>query len=309
MSSRAARLARASCHSIAVNVAASAEVAAQHQRGRAAVRNSLGAGRLREIRRGDRAHAPAHCSCRLRETPSATPRPARRRRCRSSSGRARPRPRHAGAMATERISASPAAMPRQDEADQGSADHGAVGDDVALDQQPVNFILAPAALERRAMHGGDRRGIRRPRLDERRRGAAEQAGDETHHRRGSWAAFCGCASGARRYCGFGGACASGSDGADLRDPGNVGRVARIDDHRRRRALSGKRVGDSLRGDADDARRGARMPRAPLRSTARAAARSACGRPARRSADRRAHAAHRWRRPPALSVVGARYGAA
>ena len=60
------------------------------------------------------------------------------------------------------------------------------------------------------MHGGDRGGVARPRFGEGGRAAAKQASEKAHHRRGSEAAFCGCASGARRYCGFGGACASGT---------------------------------------------------------------------------------------------------
>src|SRR5580700_6310343 len=43
---------------------------------------------------------------------------------------------------------------RQDEADHGRAAHGAMGDDGFFDQQPVDFVLAPAALERRCVQGG-----------------------------------------------------------------------------------------------------------------------------------------------------------
>src|SRR5208337_1472505 len=57
---------------------------------------------------------------------------------------------------------------------------------------------------------GDRGGIAFARLGQIWLGPADQTRNEAHHRRGNCAAFCGCASGARRYCGFSGACSSGT---------------------------------------------------------------------------------------------------
>src|SRR6202043_2520582 len=91
------------------------------------------------------------------------------------------------------------------------ADGRAIADDIAIDQQPMKLLLAPAALERRRVQLRDGGSVTLPRFREGGLGPAEEPRDEIHHRRGSCAAFCGCASGARRYCGLGGDCDSGSN--------------------------------------------------------------------------------------------------
>src|ERR1700686_1040469 len=53
---------------------------------------------------------------------------------------------------------------RQNETGHGCAAHGAMGDDGFFDQQPVNFVLTPAALERGFVQSRDRGGIVRPRF-------------------------------------------------------------------------------------------------------------------------------------------------
>src|ERR1700730_12784899 len=45
---------------------------------------------------------------------------------------------------------------RQNETDHGFAAHRAMRDDGFFDQQPVDFVLAPTALERSCVQGGDR---------------------------------------------------------------------------------------------------------------------------------------------------------
>src|SRR5262249_19762768 len=90
------------------------------------------------------------------------------------------------------------------------ADHRAMGNDGAVDEKLVKLVLAPAALKRSRMQRGDGGGIAVPGLRNFRLGPTQEARNEVHHRRGSCGAFCGCASGARRYCGFGGDLPSGT---------------------------------------------------------------------------------------------------
>ena len=73
-------------------------------------------GRPRGIRRDRKAGSRGHYARRLPGIPCARPSPASRRRCKVSRSRASPRPRRPAATATERISASSAALPRHDEA-------------------------------------------------------------------------------------------------------------------------------------------------------------------------------------------------
>ena len=118
-----------------------------------------------------------------------------------ATARARPRPRRARATATERISASSAAQPRHDEAGQLAADACArCAMHVAVDQQAARL---PARSSRdgtrRACSAAMRRGVAR--LASRQRRLARARTDcarNADHRRGSCAASCGWASGARR---------------------------------------------------------------------------------------------------------------
>ena len=267
-------------HILIVRCRASAEVAAQHQRRGAALDNSLGAGRLRGIRRADRARAGRRIVVhRLREIPSGRRARPSRRRCRSSSGRAKPRPRHAGAMATERISASPAAMRDRMKPISVPPGHRAVGDDIAFDQQPIDLVFAPAALERGPVHGGDRGGIARPRLGEgglgRGRAGGRQSSSSARQLRGVLRLRVGRAQilRLRRRTAF----------RQRRRPGAPPRRYPARRARRRTiggaSVGGKLVGDRLRGRADDA--GARLGRRAHRfaQAAPAAARSAVRPPA------------------------------
>ena len=52
---------------------------------------------------------------------------------------------------------------------------GAVGDDVALKQQPLEFAVAPAVTKRNSVQRGDRRGVARRRLRQHGLAAPEQA--------------------------------------------------------------------------------------------------------------------------------------
>src|SRR5690349_3811656 len=51
--------------------------------------------------------------------------------------------------------------PRDDEAGERAAGHGAMGNDVALDEQALDLVLAPAAAERGGVQRGERSGIAR----------------------------------------------------------------------------------------------------------------------------------------------------
>ena len=161
--------------------------------------NNWGGGRPRESRRDRKGGSPRCCARRLPGTPRARPRPASRRRCRSSSLRASPRPAPARATATERISASSSTS--RDMMKPAMADPlmRAMRDDVAVGQQALDFLLAPAAPERGGMQRGDCRGVAARSLPTSAGSAArEQVGEEADHRRANCAAFCGWASGARR---------------------------------------------------------------------------------------------------------------
>ena len=68
----------------------------------------------------------------------------------------------------------------------------------AIEQQPLELVLAPAAVEGGGVQGGEVGGIGRRRFGHARLRPREQLGDETHHRRGSLPAICGWASGARK---------------------------------------------------------------------------------------------------------------
>jgi hypothetical protein len=85
-----------------------------------------------------------------------------------------------------------------DESGEPSADHHAVGDDRAIEQEPLEFVLAPTAMEGRRVQLGHVAGVARRRFGHAGLLAREQIRDEIHHRRGSPAAVCGRASGARR---------------------------------------------------------------------------------------------------------------
>ena len=87
---------------------------------------------------------------------------------------------------------------RQNESGQAVPAHGAVPEHVALDQHALDLAVAPAAVERGAVQSGDRRSIARAHFREHGLAAREQAPQERDHRRGSRAASCGRASGARR---------------------------------------------------------------------------------------------------------------
>ena len=54
----------------------------------------------------------------------------------------------------------------QNKPDQGPADGRAMADDIAIDQQPMKLLLAPAALERRRVQLCDRGGVALPRFRE-----------------------------------------------------------------------------------------------------------------------------------------------
>ena len=288
VSSRAARFFGSVRHldRFCMRAAASAEIAAQHQRRRAAVVIALAPADFVEAGAPIERARPAHCASPTSRNTARVPSPAKRRRCRSSSGRASARPRQAGAIATDRISASPAASRDRIKPISLRAAHGAVGDDIAFDQQPVNLVLAPAALERGAVDGGDRRGVARPRLGEsgRRRG-------RTGARRNPIIA----AAARRRFAAARPARADIAASAALALPPRRRRFARprrCRGHRAHRRVTGAgAVSGSPSATACAAeptmRAGPRTPRGPLRPAARAAARPASGRPHRRPADRRA----------------------
>ena len=139
--------------------------------------SSPGGGRPREIPRARRAAAPARCPRRLRGTRRCRPSPASRRRCRSSRRRASPRPRHARATATERISASSAARRDTMKPTKRAPAGGAVRDHVAVGQQLLELVLAPAATERGAHAAPRARRRRAAARRQRRLGAREQPGE------------------------------------------------------------------------------------------------------------------------------------
>ena len=165
---------------------------------RAPADNSQGGGRPREIPRGHRAGAPARCPRRPRGTRRAARSPARRRRCRSSSRRASPRPLPRTRHRDREDLGLVRGAARHDEADGLAPARGAIRDHAAVGEQLLEFLLAPAAIERSRMQRGERGRVARMRCAEHRLGAAEQAGEQRLHRRGSRPASCGRASGRRR---------------------------------------------------------------------------------------------------------------
>ena len=104
-------------------------------------------GRPAESRRADRAAAPARCLPRLRETPRAS----RGRRAAADADRAAAAPARARASrhatATDRISASSVDHARHDEAGKLGRCRRAMREHIAVDQQALDLVLAPAAVE------------------------------------------------------------------------------------------------------------------------------------------------------------------
>src|SRR5437588_5307302 len=86
----------------------------------------------------------------------------------------------------------------ENERDDAVRDSGAMGNNVAIEQELLEFALAPASTKRRGMEHGKGTGVARSGFGKNRVATREQAADERDHRRGSCAADCGCASGARR---------------------------------------------------------------------------------------------------------------
>ena len=89
-------------------------------------------------------------------------------------------------------------QPRHDEAGERASGKRAVRDHVSVEQQAVDFLLAPAAMERGGVQRGDRGGVAALRFGKLGLAAAEQLIEQRDHRRGNWPASCGWASGARR---------------------------------------------------------------------------------------------------------------
>src|SRR5262249_26834725 len=101
-----------------------------------------------------------------------------------------------------------------------------MGDDITIEEQALEFAVAPPAMEgdaveRRQSMGIARAGFRQHGL------AREQAADDPYHRRGRRAGAFGCAAGGRGQSGFwgGGAVAAGGGGAGPRPPADSGRAA------------------------------------------------------------------------------------
>ena len=126
------------------------------------------------------------------------PSPASRRKCSVSSSRASPRPCAARADRDREDFRLVLDQPRHDEAGERASGERAVRDHVPVEQQAVDFLLAPAALERGGVQRGDRGGVAALGFGQLRLAAAEQIGEKLDHRRGNWPASCGWASGARR---------------------------------------------------------------------------------------------------------------
>src|SRR5262249_1071517 len=83
---------------------------------------------------------------------------------------------------------------RQDETEHSAAAGPPVGEDAAIGQQLLEFLLAPAAIERGGVNRRACGGIARRGRPKRRLRAAEP-GEQARHRRGSRPASCGRASG------------------------------------------------------------------------------------------------------------------
>ena len=73
-----------------------------------------------------------------------------------------------------------------------------MGDDVAVEKEAFHLVLAPAATERGGMKVRERGGVGWFSFGQRRLRRCEGARQPSDHWRGSVAAVCGCASGARR---------------------------------------------------------------------------------------------------------------
>ena len=73
-----------------------------------------------------------------------------------------------------------------------------MGQYAAVEQQPLELVLAPAPAELSPMQGCERGCIARTRFGQHRFGPAEKPGKQTLHRCAIPAAFCGRASGGRR---------------------------------------------------------------------------------------------------------------
>ncbi len=73
-----------------------------------------------------------------------------------------------------------------------------MGDDIAVEQQLLEFAVAPSAVERGAVQRGKGAGIAGAGFGQAGLAACKQAPDELDHRRGRRAASWGWASGARR---------------------------------------------------------------------------------------------------------------
>ena len=125
--------------------------------------NSPRGGRPRESGAAIEPRAPARCLRPTSRNTARTPSPARRRRCRSSSRRASRRRGRADATATDRISASSAAMRDMMKPISRAPMVARWASDIAVEQHALDLVLAPAAMERGAMQRRDRGGVARRR--------------------------------------------------------------------------------------------------------------------------------------------------
>ena len=201
-----------------------------------------------------------------------------------------------------------AGEPRQDEAVQRAADRGAMGDDVALEQHPLELAVAPAVTERGGVQRGDRRGVARACLRQRRLAAREQprraSRSSARQPRGVLRLRVGRAQIERlRLAGA----FVGGDREPRRPRRCPARAAR-----RPAPAAARAPATPRRACWRRCRRSApgRWPRrAPRRRRWRCAARPACARPGRKPADRRAGAARRSRPRPRSCRRGRYSGAA
>ena len=131
------------------------------------------------------------------------PKPASRRKCRCRVGLRAPCPLGGANRHGEdfRLTGN---HPGQDEPCQAAANGGSMGNDVGLTQQFDEFAIAPCTLERACVQCGQRPGVCDAGFREHDSAACKQTPCDASHLRGRCAASCGCASGARKYNGFGG---------------------------------------------------------------------------------------------------------
>ena len=189
--------------------------------------NSRAAGQPRKTRPARIAGGPAGYSRRLQETRSGRRgRPDAADAGRAAGAKARVRARPAQSRPTG-FPPRPRRCATVMNPTSAVAGDGAMPDNVAVDHQAVKFVFAPAALNEARVQGGEA-AASRGRAPRGRLRPGQQTSHKIHHRRGNWAACCGCASGARRYCGDGGEWLSGTHRAHARDPGDIGRRAVID---------------------------------------------------------------------------------